>query len=39
MAVGIAIGAWRTGGFKSKFVSFELPPEAMRDAEPASAKG
>jgi putrescine importer len=39
MAIGVAIGAWRTGGFKSKLVSFELPPEAMRDPEPASVKG
>ena len=25
-------GAWKTGGFKSKIVCFELPPESMPDA-------
>jgi len=27
MAVGIAVGAWKTRGFRSNLVDFELPPE------------
>ncbi len=27
MAVGIAVGAWKTKGFRSNLVDFELPPE------------
>jgi hypothetical protein len=27
MAVGIAFGAWKTQGFRSNLVDFELPPE------------
>ena len=27
MAVGIAFGAWKTKGFRSNLVDFELPPE------------
>ncbi|HEX6880353.1 MAG TPA: APC family permease [Terriglobales bacterium] len=27
MAVGIAFGAWKTGGFRRDLVNFELPPE------------
>jgi len=27
MAVGIAFGAWKTNGFRSDLVNFELPPE------------
>jgi hypothetical protein len=25
--VGIAFGAWKTGGFRSNLVNFDLPPE------------
>jgi amino acid transporter len=28
MAIGIALGAWKTHGFRTNLVSFELPPEA-----------
>ena len=27
MAVGIAVGAWKTRGFRSNLIDFELPPE------------
>jgi hypothetical protein len=27
MAVGIAFGAWKTNGFRSDLVNFDLPPE------------
>jgi hypothetical protein len=27
MVVGIAFGAWKTKGFRSNLVDFELPPE------------
>jgi hypothetical protein len=27
MAVGIAYGAWRTKGFQSDLVNFDVPPE------------
>jgi hypothetical protein len=27
MAVGIAVGAWKTKGFRGNLVDFELPPE------------
>jgi hypothetical protein len=27
MLVGIAFGAWKTRGFRSELVNFELPPE------------
>jgi amino acid transporter len=29
MAVGIAVGAWKTRGFRGELVSFELPPEEV----------
>ncbi len=29
MAVGIAFGAWKTRGFRSNLVNFELPPEDL----------
>jgi len=28
MVLGLAYGAWRTGGFRRDLISFELPPEA-----------
>jgi len=27
MAAGIAVGAWKTSGFRSNLIDFELPPE------------
>jgi len=27
MAVGIAVGAWKTRGFRGSLIDFELPPE------------
>jgi hypothetical protein len=27
MVVGIAVGAWKTRGFRGDLVNFELPPE------------
>jgi hypothetical protein len=27
MAAGIAFGAWKTRGFRSDLVDFEMPPE------------
>ena len=27
MAIGIAVGAWKTHGFRSNLIDFELPPE------------
>jgi hypothetical protein len=27
MAVGIAVGAWKTRGFRGNLIDFELPPE------------
>jgi len=37
MAIGIAAGAWKTHGFKSNLVNFELPPDTSPDASPAPA--
>jgi hypothetical protein len=27
MAIGIAVGAWKTRGFRGNLIDFELPPE------------
>jgi hypothetical protein len=27
MAVGLAVGAWKTRGFRGNLINFELPPE------------
>jgi hypothetical protein len=32
MAAGILFGAWKTRGFKSNLVDFEIPPETLHDA-------
>jgi len=37
MAIGIAFGAWKTRGFKSNLVNFELPPDSA-DASPEAVK-
>jgi putrescine importer len=34
MAIGIAFGAWKTRGFRSNLVVFELPPETVQDVPP-----
>jgi putrescine importer len=37
MAIGIAAGAWKTRGFKSNLVSFELPPDTLPEGSPVPA--
>ncbi|MGO9935187.1 MAG: hypothetical protein ACLPV8_25695 [Steroidobacteraceae bacterium] len=37
MAIGIVAGAWKTRGFKSNLVDFELLPDALPDAAPVPA--
>jgi amino acid transporter len=32
MAIGIAVGAWKTRGFRENLVSFELPPDILPEA-------
>ena len=29
MTIGIAVGAWKTRGFRKNLVSFELPPDVV----------
>jgi len=38
MVVGVAYGAWKTRGFKSNLVDFELPPDTLPDVAPAAMK-
>ncbi len=31
MAIGIAVGAWKTHGFRGNLIDFELPPDEDLD--------
>ena len=32
MVIGIAVGAWKTRGFRSSVISFEIPPDVAPDS-------
>jgi putrescine importer len=38
MVVGVAYGAWKTRGFRSNLVDFDLPPDTLPGAVPEAAK-